>query len=79
MTSAPVPKWRRGPEGRLLAEVGELRLEVYRSLERPNTARFTVLRRQYGRGSLFALIDSGTASGLFAAIRAAEKAVSRFL
>jgi hypothetical protein len=71
------PKWRRGPKNRLLADVGEFRLEVHDGLGRLRTARFTVLRRQYGRGSLFALVASGTAPSLFAAMRAAEKAASR--
>jgi hypothetical protein len=73
------PKWRRGPKGRLLADVGEFRLEVHAGPGRLRTARFTVLRRQYGHGSLFALVASGAASSLFAAMRAAEKAASRFL
>ena len=79
MTSAPYLKWRRGPNGRLLAEVGELRFEVYRGSERARAANFAVLRRQYGQGSLFALIDSGSAVSLFAAIRAAERASARFV
>ena len=73
------PRWRRGPEGRLLADVGEFRLEAHAGLGRLRTARFTVLRRQYGQGSLFALVGSGTAPSLFAAMRAAEKVAGRFL
>lgn len=79
VTGALYLKWRRGPNGRLLAEVGELRLEVYRCSERTRAAGFAVLRRQYGRGSLFALIESGSAVSLFAAMRAAEQAGARFL
>jgi len=63
----------------MLTEVGELRLEVYRCPEQARTAGYAVLRRQYGRGSLFALIDSGTAVSLFAAMRTAEQAGGRFL
>ena len=73
------PRWRRGPPGRVLADVGEFRLEVHAGPGRLRAARFTVLRRQYGPGSLFALTASGTAPSLFAAMRAAEKAVGRFL
>ena len=73
------PRWRRGPKGRLLADVGEFRLEVHAELGRLRTARFTVLRRQYGQGSLFASVASGTAPTLFAAMRAAEKAAGRLL
>ena len=62
-----------------LADVGEFRLEVYGGPERLRTARFAVLRRQYGQGSLFALVASGTAPSLFAAMRAAEKAAARTL
>lgn len=72
------PRWHRGPEGRLLADVGEFRLEVHGGPGRLRTARFMVLRRQYGPGSLFALVASGTAPSLFAAMRAAEKAAGRF-
>ncbi len=79
VTAAPYPKWRRGPNGRLLAGMGELRLEVYCCPKQPRTAHFAVLRRQYGQGSLFALIDSGSAISLFAAMRAAEQAGHRFL
>lgn len=71
------PRWRRGPKGRLLADVGEFRLEVHAGPGRLRTARFTVLRRQYGQGSLFALVASGPAPNLFAAMRAAEKAAGR--
>lgn len=77
--AALYPKWRRGPKGRLLAEIGEYRLEAYRCPEKARTAQFTVLRRQYGRGSPLALIDSGSAADLFAAMRAAERSGSRFL
>lgn len=73
------PKWRRGPNGRLMAAIGELRLEVYCCPKQAAAARFAVLRRQYGRGSLFAMIDSGSAVSLFAAMRAAEQAGGRFL
>ncbi len=73
------PRWRRGPKGRLLADVGEFRLEVHAGPGRLRAARFMVLRRQYGAGSLFALVASGAAPSLFAAIRAAEKAASRFV
>ena len=71
------PRWRRGPKNRLLADVGEFRLEVHDGMGRLRTARFTVLRRQYGQGSLFAQVASGTAPSLFAAMRAAEKAAGR--
>lgn len=79
MPHVTAPRWRRGPKGRLLADVGEFRLEVYGGPGRLRTARFTVLRRQYGQGSLFALVASGAAPGLFAAMRAAEKAAGRLL
>ena len=79
MPYVTAPKWRRGPEGRLLADVGEVRLEVFVGPGRLSAARFTVLRRQYGPGSLFALVAAGTAPSLFAAMRAAEKAAGRFL
>ena len=73
------PRWRRGPKGRLLADLGEFRLEVHAGPGRLRAARFVVLRRQYGPGSLFALVASGAAPSLFGAIRAAEKAAGRFL
>ena len=73
------PRWRRGPKGRLLADVGQFRLEVHAGPGRLQTARFTVLRRQYGQGSLFASVASGAAPSLFAAMRAAEKAAGRLL
>jgi len=79
VTGTPHLRWRRGPNGRLLAEVGELRLEVYRCAEHARVAGFAVLRRQYGRGSPFALINSGSAASLFSAMRAAEQASARFL
>ncbi len=79
MSHVTAPRWRRVPDGRLLAEAGEVRLEVHAGPGRRRTARFTVLRRQYGQGSLFALVASGAAPSLFAAMRAAEKAAGRFL
>ena len=78
MPHATAPRWRRGPDGRLLADLDEFRLEAHADLGRSRTARFAVLRRQYGQGSLFALVASGAAPSLFAAMRAAEKAVARF-
>ncbi len=62
-----------------MADVGEVRLEVHAHPGRLRTASFTVLRRQYGPGSLFALVASGVAPSLFAAMRAAERAAGRFL
>ncbi len=79
MPYVTAPRWRRGPKGRLLADVGEFRLEAYGGPGRLRTARYTVLRRQYGQGSLFALVASGAAPGLFSAMRAAEKAANRLL
>ena len=79
VTASLYLRWRRGPNGRLLAEVGELRLEAYRYAKQARAAGFAVLRRQYGRGSPFALIASGSAVSLFAAMRAAEQASARFL
>lgn len=78
MPHVTAPRWRRTPEGRLLADMGEFRLEAHASPGRLRTARFTVLRRQYGQGSLFALVASGAAPSLFAAMRAAEEAAGRF-
>ena len=62
-----------------MADVGEVRLEAHANPGRLRTARFTVLRRQYGPGSLFALVASGAAPSLFAAMRAAERAAGQFL
>ncbi len=79
MPHVTAPRWRRGPKGRLLADVGEVRLEVHVNPGRQRTARFMLLRRQYGPGSLFAVVASGAAPSLFAAMRAAERAAGRFL
>ena len=59
--------------------MGEFRLEVHAGPGRLRMACFTVLRRQYGQGSLFASVASGAAPSLFAAMRAAEKAAGRLL
>ncbi len=79
MPHVTAPRWRRGPKGRLLADVGQFRLEAHAGPGRLRTARFMVLRRQYGPGSLFALVASGAAPSLFAAMCAAERAAGRFI
>lgn len=65
--------WRAGPDEILTADSGDLRLMV-QPLRFAGEFRYTVLRRQYGRGSLFAVVETGTEPGLHDAMKAAEQA-----
>lgn len=55
-----------------MADVGELRLTVYAPPHLSGEFRFSVLRRQYGQGSPFAVVDTGGKSALREAMEAAE-------
>jgi hypothetical protein len=64
--------WCAERDGSLWAERDGFRMEVRGHLERGGSVRFIVLRRQYGRGSVLALVASGTASNLAEAMAMAE-------
>lgn len=55
-----------------MADVGELRLTVYAPPRFLGEFCFSVLRRQYGQGSPFAVVDTGGKSVLREAMAAAE-------
>lgn len=55
-----------------MADVGELRLTVYAPPRFLGEFRFSVLRRQYGQGSPFAVVNTGGKSALREAMEAAE-------
>jgi hypothetical protein len=67
-----VPTWRSGRGGELWADLGSLRLVVHASDPDGGRVRFSVLRRQHGRGSPFALVASGVENDQLAAMDAAE-------
>ncbi len=56
-----------------MANVGDLRLTVQPPPGFVGEFRYTVLRRQYGKGSLFAMIKTGTEPCLHDAMQAAEQ------
>jgi len=67
-----VPTWRSGRGGELWADLGSLRLVVHASDPDGGCVRFSVPRRQHGRGSPFALVGSGVGEDRLAAMDAAE-------
>ena len=70
--------WRAGPNRVWMADKGSLRLIVEAPACFVGEFRFTVLRRQYGRGSLFAVVEAGARTRLHDAMVAAELAAGRF-
>lgn len=70
--------WRAGPNKVLMADKGSLRLIVEAPACFIGEFRFTVLRRQYGQGSLFAVVAAGAGVCLYDAMAAAELAAGRF-
>jgi len=62
-----------------MADKGNLRLTVEAPACFVGEFRFTVLRRQYGQGSLFAVVEAGTGVRLHDAMAAAELAARRFV
>ena len=75
---ATLLNWRAGPNRVLMADKDDLRLTVEAPAYFVGDFRFTVLRRQYGRGSLFAVVEAGTGVRLHDAMAAAELAAGRF-
>lgn len=69
--------WRAVANGLVVLDKGELRLTVEAPLARAGGFRFTVLRRQYGRGSPFAAVETGMEANLLDAIAAAELAAGK--
>ncbi len=51
--------WRAGPDEVLMADKGSLRLIVEAPACFVGEFRFTVLQRQYGQESLFAVVEAG--------------------
>jgi hypothetical protein len=71
MRKAALLDWRAGPNGILMADKGDLRLTVEAPAWFVGEFRFTVLRRQYGQGSLFAVVETGVGDRLYDAMAAA--------
>jgi len=71
--------WRAGPNRVLMADKGSLRLTVEAPACFVGMFRYTVLRRQYGQGSSFAVVEAGTRVHLHDAMAAAELAARRFV
>lgn len=69
--------WRTERSGILAAEAHGFRLVVLNRSVRDKFARFMVLRRQFGRGSPFALVASGMEADVRTAMEAAEDQGSR--
>ena len=69
--------WHTEGNGVLAAEVHGFRMVVLKRSGRDKLARFMVLRRQFGRGSLFALVVSGMEADVRRAMQAAEEQGSR--
>jgi hypothetical protein len=70
--------WHTERSGQLAAEACGFRLVVLKRSAREELARFMVLRRQFGRGSLFALVSSGMEADVRRAMEAAEQQGCRF-
>jgi len=75
---ATLLNWRAGPNKVLMADKGSLRLIVEAPACFIGEFRFTVLRRQYGQGSLFAVVKAGAGVCLHDAMAAADRAAGRF-
>lgn len=71
--------WRALSDTVMAADVGDMRLTVEAQARFTGEFRFVVLRRQYGQGSLFALVEMGTRPRLRDAMEAAEAVVSRLI
>ncbi len=69
--------WHTERIGILAAEAHGFRLVVLKRSGPDTFARFLILRRQFGRGSLFALVASGTEADVRRAMEAAEEQGSR--
>ncbi len=61
-----------------MVDKGSLRLTVEAPACFVGEFRFTVLRRQYGQGSLFAVVEAGAGVRLHDAMAAAELAAEKF-
>jgi len=61
----------------LIAEAGDLRLTIEAPACFIGEFRFMVLRRQYGQGSLFAVVEAGAGARLHDAMAAAELVARR--
>jgi hypothetical protein len=70
--------WHTERSGFLAAEAYGFRLVVLKRSGREELAQFMVLRRQFGRGSLFALVSSGMEADVRRAMEAAEAQGCRF-
>ena len=70
--------WRAGPNGLLTADFGDIRLTVEAPLRFIGPFRYTILRRQYGPGSLFAAVGSGEQEDLKEAMASAEQKAALF-
>jgi hypothetical protein len=75
---ATLLNWRAGPNEVLMADKGSLRLIVEAPACFVGEFRFPVLRRQYGQGGLFAVVEAGAGVRLHDAMAAAELAAGRF-
>lgn len=70
--------WQTERTGILAAEAHGFRLVVLKRSECGKLARYMVLRRQFGRGSLLALVASGMEATVRGAMEAAEEQGCRF-
>ena len=70
-------EWRAGSDGSLMADKGSLRLTIEAPALFLGEFRFTVLQRQYGRGSMFGVVETGARPRLHDAMKAAELAADR--
>lgn len=71
-----MPAWRSSPGGVLWTDQGEFKLVVHTVNPDDGTTRFSVLRRQYGAGSPFALVAAGTRPSRSAAKQAAMETLA---
>lgn len=67
-----MPTWRSSLSGDLWADLEGLRLVVHAGAPDGSPVRYSVLRRQYGRGSLFAVVGSGVENDCPAALKAVQ-------
>lgn len=72
-------EWHAKPNESLMVDTGDLRLTVEPPPQFVGKFRYTVLRRQYGKGSLFAVIETGAELRLHDAMMTAEQAALRLV
>jgi len=77
LLAGAVSAWHNSPNRELWTEADGFRLTVQICGDGTQAARFTVLRRQYGAGSPFALVGEAVEADVKSAMHAAERMAGR--